>query len=100
MNDYTIERFERTVSMDEFYPKYVDFEYTDYKCSQCSSYEYKWSCPSFDFDVDDIWTGYDNIRLYFMKITFTVNLRIKTFHLKSSGKFQNVISNGKKKNIK
>lgn len=77
MNDYTIERFEHTVSMDEFYPKYVDFEYTDYNCSQCSSYEYKWSCPSFDFDVDDIWTRYDNIRLYFMKITFTDEFKNK-----------------------
>ena len=93
MEDYTIEKHEYTTSLSEFYESYVDFDYTDNKCSQCSSYDDKWSCPSFDFDVDEIWKGYDNIRLYFMKITFTdefkrKNLPYKNFRENSRKLFQ------------
>lgn len=40
-------------------------------------YEYKWSFSSFDFNVDDIWAKYDNIRLYFMKIIFSDEIKKK-----------------------
>ncbi len=71
MSDYTIERFELTTNLKEFYEKYVDYEYTRLKCSVCSSFDKKWSCPDFDFDVDDIWKKYDNIKLFLLKFTFT-----------------------------
>ena len=77
MEDYIVEKLEYDCKLDDFYNKYVDFEYTEYKCSQCSSYGNKWSCPSFDFDVNEIWSGYENIRLYLMKIIFTDEFKQK-----------------------
>lgn len=94
MEDYTTERFEHTCRLDKFYERYVDFKYTDEKCSQCSSYDNKWSCPSFDFDVDEIWGKYEYIKLYFMKIMFTdefkkKNLPFMEFRENSRQLFQN-----------
>ena len=93
MEDYIIEMHELTTNLDDFYQRYVDLEYTDKKCSQCSSYGYNWSCPSFNFDVNEIWGKYANIKLYFTKITFTDefkkrNLSFKEFREYSIRLFQ------------
>ena len=77
MSDYTIERFEYTMDLKDFYEKYVDQDFTHLECSKCSSYNYKWTCPPFDFDVDDVWTKYDNIKLILLKFTFTDEFKEK-----------------------
>lgn len=77
MRDYSIERYEHTMKLDEYVERYVNYSFTELECSKCSSYDYKWTCPPFDFDVKDIWTGYDNIKLILLKIIFTDEFKDK-----------------------
>ena len=94
MDDYTVERYELTTDLKKFYENYVTYDFTELECSKCTSYDKKWTCPPFDFDVKNIWTKYDNIKLIFQKFTFTDEFKKKQltfteFRENSRNLFQN-----------
>lgn len=62
--DYTVQRFEAYLPVDELMEKYFDFGYTHGKCQQCSGYSKTWACPCFDFDPADFWRQFS--RLHFI----------------------------------
>lgn len=69
--DYTLEKIEATVNIEDYIEDYVDVGYFDNLCRQCSNYDATWSCPSFDFDPYDMWRSYDRIMIYGYRIAYT-----------------------------
>ncbi len=67
---YKTERFEASVSVEEYLDQYVDVETFLKCCRECSAYNVKWSCPPYDFDVVDYWRQYQVFDLTAVKILF------------------------------
>ncbi len=68
---FEVEQLTADLDMDEFYEKYVDKEKFQKICESCEHYEKNWSCPPFDFDVDDIWKSYNKIKVIAFKYIFS-----------------------------
>lgn len=69
--NYTLEKFEKTVSLEEYIEEYVDVEQFLEFCKACPSYGNIWSCPPYDFDPMDIWNSYDSILIKGYQINYS-----------------------------
>ena len=78
-DDYTIERFEKDVPLDEIKRNYINFEHTEKLCRMCRCHTSNWTCPPFNQDQISIWEKYDNIKLILLKFNFTSNALQKVF---------------------
>lgn len=67
---YTLEKFEKTLTTEEYFERYVNFEETLGSCKKCEKYGKNWSCPPFDYAVTDYWKKYENIRLIFLQLHY------------------------------
>ena len=76
---YKTERFEASVSVEEYLDQYVDVETFLKCCRECSAYNVKWSCPPYDFDVLDYWNNYTTLELTAVKIVFDGEYAGKAF---------------------
>lgn len=76
---FEVEQFTADLDMDVFYQKYVDKEKFEKLCEDCPQYGKNWSCPPFDFDVDEIWKSYNRIKIIAFKYIFSDELLSKTF---------------------
>lgn len=76
---YTTERYEATMSVEEYLEKYVDVDTFLECCKACPNYEKIWSCPSYDFDVLEYWKKYKAIDLTAVKIIFDEEYAGKEF---------------------
>lgn len=77
--DYTTERYEATVPVEEYVEQCVDVpEFLEY-CRQCDNYERLWSCPSFSFDAEAYWRKYKTFRIVGLKILFSPEVIGRTY---------------------
>lgn len=74
---YTTERYTATISVDEYFEKYVDIPTFLECCKACPNYDKTWSCPPYDFDVESYWKKYSTLDLTAIKIIFDKELTAK-----------------------
>ena len=67
---YNIERSEKTIKVNEYIENYVNVEEFLEYCKECKNYESIWSCPSYNFNPEDYWRGYDEFLVVARKIIF------------------------------
>lgn len=73
------ERFENTVSVEEYMEKCVNVpEFLEY-CKQCNNYGTVWSCPPFHFQPEDYWKKYRKFHIVGMKIYLPEKLLVGTY---------------------
>lgn len=70
MQDVSVrtERFENTVSVEEYVDRCVDVEQFLQCCKDCHNYNKIWSCPPYDFRPEDYWRRYTTFRIIGIKI--------------------------------
>lgn len=73
------ERYEATVSVEEYMEQCVDVPTFLECCKQCGNYEKIWSCPSYDFDPVDYWNKYQTFQIVGIKIYVPKDLLTQTF---------------------
>ncbi|MBR5429330.1 MAG: metal-binding protein [Firmicutes bacterium] len=62
------------IPVDDYCRAYVDPPRFLAFCRECSSYNNVWSCPPYDFSVEELWAGYRQMRLLGRKLTFAPEL--------------------------
>ena len=68
--DYTIERFEAEIGIEDYLKDYVDVERFLECCERCPNYGKVWSCAPYDFDPLEIWQSFRKLRVIGDRITF------------------------------
>ena len=67
---YTLEKFQKKISVEEYIEGYVNVaEFLRY-CRECPNYDKAWSCPGHDFDPEEYWRTYSSLTLLGYKIIF------------------------------
>lgn len=69
-NSYKLTRMHKSMDVSTYYDNYVNFNHTRSCCKKCPSYNNNWSCPDFDFNVEDYWSRYQKIELILLKLTY------------------------------
>jgi predicted metal-binding protein len=59
-----INNFEKEISVDQYLNRFVNYDYSLEKCSECPNFGNVWSCPPFDFKPIDKIKEYANIRFF------------------------------------
>lgn len=67
---YHTERYESKTTVDHYMENYVDIPCFLEYCKECKNYKKSWSCPPFDFSVEDYWKQYRYLHLIGTKIIF------------------------------
>jgi len=65
---YQVEMLTDTVSVDEYVSRFLNVDLFISCCRQCPNYGNVWSCPPFDFDVEDYWKKYDSFEVDLARI--------------------------------
>lgn len=68
--DYSLERFEADINIEDYIRDYVDVERFLECCKACPNYGKVWSCAPYDFDPLEIWNSYEKLRVIGYRITF------------------------------
>lgn len=81
MQDFPVrtERFENTVSVEEYVDRCVDVEQFLRCCKECHNYNKIWSCPPYDFHPEDYWRQYKTFRIIGIKIFLPEELLSGTY---------------------
>ena len=67
---YEVTKMEAAIDVADYYAGYVDPPRFLAFCRQCSAYGKVWSCPPYDFSVEELWHNYDHMLLLGRKLTF------------------------------
>ena len=67
---YTLERFEKEISVPLYLEHFVNVEEFLEYCKACPNYEKVWSCPSYTFNPEDYWKEYSSLLVVAYKINF------------------------------
>ena len=67
---YTLERFEKEISVPLYLEHYVNVEEFLEYCKACPNYEKVWSCPTYTFNPEDYWKEYSSLLIVAYKINF------------------------------
>lgn len=76
---YTTQRFTASIPVEEYLEKYVDVPTFLECCKVCPNFNQKWSCPSYDFDVESYWRKYKTFDLTAIKIMFPGEMTEKSY---------------------
>lgn len=76
---YTIKNYYTELPVSEYMEKYVDIPTFLECCKVCPNYNKVWTCPTFDFDVEEYWKKYKTIALYGHQIVFDEETKNRTF---------------------
>lgn len=71
---YKIDSYEKDFDIEFFYNKYVDVEKYFTYCEECGNLEKNWNCPPFDFDPNELWNSFNNLKVIVYKIEFNQEL--------------------------
>lgn len=69
--EYETKRYQAVISVEDYLKDYVDVPVFLECCKQCGNYGRLWSCPPYDFDVEEYWRRYKNLLILGTKISFT-----------------------------
>ena len=72
--NYTTEICEATLDMASFKKRFVNVEKFLGYCRECPNYNVRHACPGYDFDPNDLWDRYENVRVVGVKIGFPAEL--------------------------
>lgn len=76
---YQVKTYSSEIPVKNYFEKYVDIP-TFLKCCQdCPNYDKKWSCPSYDFDVETYWKKYETFLLMGRQIIFDAETKNRSF---------------------
>lgn len=76
---YTVTRYAAEISVEEYMEKYVDVDTFLAACKACPNYGNVWSCPSYDFDVEQYWRKYKTFKLTASKLEFDKEMLARTY---------------------
>lgn len=68
--NYTIETKEVTLPLREFTERFVDVAKFLGYCKECPSYNVRCCCPPYDFNPEDLWRKYREVKISGVKIVF------------------------------
>ena len=86
---YTLTHMVANIPLEEYVRDYRDKERFMGYCTQCGQYGKRWSCPPYNFDVDEYIAGYQQVLIIGTKITFEASYR----HSFTTAKERNEASN-------
>ena len=66
---YSIEEFERTLTMDDFRTNYLDAQTCSVACAACDKFGKNWPCPPFDFGAEALLKSYATMDVICSKAT-------------------------------
>lgn len=69
--DYKIKQLSGKIQIKEYLEACVNTEEFLEYCKTCSNYGKVWSCPPYDFSVEQYWKNYKTLLLYGKKIIFS-----------------------------
>lgn len=67
---YTLSYHRASIPVPEYLENYVDVPTFLEACKACPNYGKIWSCPPYDFSVEEYWRKYQTLQLLAVKITF------------------------------
>lgn len=67
---YTLEKFTKAVPVDQYMKDYLDIEGFEAFCKECPNYGKLWSCPPYDFNVENFWKQHETLQILGYKINF------------------------------
>lgn len=76
---YHIKEYTASIDVDRYLAEYVDIPTFLECCKQCPNYNNVWSCPSYDFNVEDYWKNYKHLHLYDRQICFHEETRNRSY---------------------
>lgn len=68
--EYEIKRFKKTLSTNEFYEQFFNFDYVQNFCKQCPRYDTNYSCSPVDIDIKEFVLSYDYIDIHVTQLLF------------------------------
>lgn len=78
-NVYTTEKFQTTTTMDNYFKDYVNVSRFLKCCQLCRNYNKTWECSPRDYDVEDYWNSFKNIKLIAIKLNYNKDFRKKSY---------------------
>lgn len=79
MKPYTLTTLRKTLSTDEFYNKYNNYEKTQGFCRECFNYNQNYSCSPLDINIQEYITSFDNVDIIITKLDFTEDVYNKKY---------------------
>lgn len=76
---FDLSKLTADVKVDEYFEKYVDVERFQNLCQDCEHYGANWSCPPFDFDIEEYWKAFENLKIIAFKFDFTDEILNTTY---------------------
>ncbi len=76
---YKKEELRTQISVEEFLTNYSQINEYPGNCRSCPNYGKNWSCPPYDFDIEDIWKKYKTLQIYGVQIVFNDELTPKSY---------------------
>lgn len=67
---YNVERFYKTLTTDEFYERFSNFEVVQGYCKECPRYDTNYSCSPLDIDIKEFITSYDYIDIIVTQVQY------------------------------
>lgn len=89
-DSYVLEKFSTTLTLDEFYDKYVDIPKVGKLCTLCKNYGKSWECPPHTEDIRAYWKKFKNIQVIAIKLNYTDEFRKNPY---TSEELQYIVKN-------
>ena len=78
-NMYQVKRLTATIAVEDFFKNYVDIPQFVECCKACPNYGLKWSCPPYDFEVEDLWKQYKTLEVICDQVVFDKAAKSKEY---------------------
>lgn len=93
---YKIKEYSADIDITTYLDNYVDVETFLECCKQCPNYNQIWSCPSYDFNVEEYWKKYNRLHLFGRQIIFDDQTRSHAYTTAEMNEFlENILSKEK-----
>ncbi|MBO7668676.1 MAG: DUF2284 domain-containing protein [Firmicutes bacterium] len=71
---YQVTRLSAEIGAEDYFNRFVDVPRFLTFCRECDSYGHVWSCPPFDFSVEELWRSFRTMCLLGRKLTYDKQL--------------------------
>lgn len=100
MKPYKLSTLRKTLSTDEFYKKYNNYEKTQIFCRECFNYNQNYSCSPVDINIKDYITSFDNVDIIITHLDFDPSVYNRQYTQDELNQVINETFMQEKKNIK
>ena len=77
--NYAVDRLVAELPAAEYCARFVDIPRMHSYCRQCPNFGAVWSCPPYDFDLEQLWQRFRRLRLLGLKLVFFPELLARTY---------------------